>query len=350
MKTEREQKARMAADNLTAKQNSFERITEKACPQCNHVNDEGAFFCEECGAGLQKPTTCPKCNAPVQIRADICEMCGEWLLKGQCKFCYAHIADDEAFCGECGNPSEGVVCPTCGKLSIFDFCKTCGIPLSAQAKEMVRETSSNPDFQEIASIFEEFAGSCISLPQPENEPANITTAPYQPSQDDNRLHLKSYREASRKSVAATKPKSAIFSNEQKYRISRLNEEVLQEEERRRQEEERKRREAEERRRQEEERRRREEEERRQEAARKREEERRLQERLNEAMHQFRGKTFSTNQEARRFFMNLVAVLPGEVARQIPFNGLGWRCNAYDCVHDSPNDCADPSRGGVWFIR
>lgn len=355
MENERKQKTTRADDDFMTKQNSLERITEQACPQCRHVNDSGAFFCEECGTSLQKPATCPKCNATARIRADICEICGTWLLKGQCMFCYAPIADDEAFCGECGNPSEGIVCQICGKLSIFDFCKTCGIPLSAQAKEMLRKTTADPAFKDMSSFFKEFVNIGASSAKPENDPANITSAPYPNTsiQDDHALRLKSYREASNKLVAEYIPKpapKALFSGEQKARINRLNEEVFQEEERCRIEEERRRQEEERKRRKAEEQRRKEKERRKQETKRKQEEERRLQEHFNEAMRRFNGKTFSSSQKARRFFMAMIAGLPEEVSKKITNRGLGWRCNAYDCVHNSPSECSDPSRGGVWLIR
>ena len=333
----------------------LENSSELACPQCSHANEHGGTYCAECGAVLQQPAICPKCNAVARPRADICEVCSTWLLKGQCMFCYAHITEDEAFCGECGNPTAGVTCQRCGKLSIFDFCKSCGIPLSIQAKEMVQKTAHDPNFMEMVSLFEQLTSSDDLAPITTNTSAtvDVKTKPIFPPHDDQVLRLKAYREASQKSVAEPKPKSApkvLFSGDQKARISQLNEEVFQEEERRRIEEEKRRQEEERLRREAEERRRQEEERRRQEEARRREQERRVQAQLNEAMLKFRGKTFPDNQEARKFFMNIIAGLPDEIARKITSRGMGWRCNAYDNVHDSPLDCGDPSRGGVWLIR
>jgi hypothetical protein len=68
------------------------------------------------------------------------------------------------------------------------------------------------------------------------------------------------------------------------------------------------------------------------------------------MRSLSGKTFSSHQDARRFFMNLIAGLPEEVARKITDRGMSWRCNAYNSVHNSPGECADPSAGGVWLLR
>lgn len=255
-------------------------------------------------------------------------------------FCYAHIDEDQAFCGECGNSTSGIPCPRCGELSIFDFCKSCGIPLSIQAKEMVQETAKDPLFQEMASLIEQLGSSPIT--ESESAPIKADLVTIQKDHDDQVLRLKEYRESLSNPAMQHKPKpvpKALFSNDQKERISQLNEEVAQEEERRkieeerrRQEEERKRREAEERRRQEEER------------------QRKLQEQFNDVMRKHSGKTFSSSQEARRFFMNIIAGLPEEFVRKMTDRGMGWRCNFATCVHDSPGDCADPSQGGVWLIR
>lgn len=362
MKSEEKTKADQVGLEQTTKPPEIIDKVQNACPRCHYANETGAIFCEECGASLHQPAPCPHCGAPARPRADICEVCGEWLLKGQCKFCYAPIDDDEVFCGECGNPAAGIVCVKCGEMSIFDFCKTCGIPLSIQAKQMARETAENPAFQEIISLFEQISGIGAPISTSDIETVQVTTDPISTRMphDEHASKLKAYREASHISVTEHKPKSAtknLFSSDQKKSIGQLADEVAQEEERRRIEEERRRQE-EERRRQEEERKRREEEERRrqeaerrrQEEERRRERERKLQEQLSEAMSKLRGKTFSSNQEARRFFMNIIAGLPEEIAKKITNSGMSWRCNAYDCVHDSPNDCADPSRGGVWMIR
>lgn len=310
--------------------------TESACQSCSCVNSSSALFCEECGTALMQPAKCPKCGATARPRADICEVCGTWLLKGQCMFCYSHVEDGETFCGECGNPTDGISCPRCGKQSIFDFCASCGIPLSIQAKEMVRETASNPVFQDMISLFEQLTEveDPLLLPKVGSAPIKTDSVTVNKEQEDQGVRLKAYRESAFNPATHNKPKSAskpLFSSVQKERINQLNDDVAKEEERRI-EEERKRREDE-------------------ELKRKKEEARqlRLQEQLNEALRKLSVKTFYTNQGARRFFMNLIAGLPEEVARKIINRGMGWRCNAYGCVHSSPNECANPFSGGVWMI-
>lgn len=345
-----------------------ETTAESVCPSCACKNDSSANFCEECGTALHQPAHCPNCKAIARPHADICEVCGEWLLKGQCMFCYAPVDDGETFCGECGNPAAGITCQKCGKLSHFDFCSTCNIPLSYQAKAMVLAAADDPALLELAALFEGLAdaGKLTDSIVPISSEHVVESTPKQSQAasvaSEEALRLKAYRESQQKLkqehplAQPLQPKS-LFSSDQKERIRQLDNEVFQEEERRRieeerrQEEERRRlEEIERKRREEEERKRLEEERRRQEDERKREHERRLQQQLSDAMSKFSGKTFSSNQEARRFFMSIIAGLPEEIAKKITNHGMGWRCNAYGAVHDSPSGCADPSRGGVWLIR
>jgi hypothetical protein len=209
---------------------------------------------------------------------------------------------------------------------------------------MVQETVGDPLSREMASLFEQL--DSLPIPESESSPIKTDLVNGRNDHDDQVLRLKEYRDSQPNFATQHKPKSVpkvLFSNEQKERVGRLNEEVAQEEQRRKEvaqeeqrrkiiEEERKRREAEEQRRQEEER------------------QRKLQEQFNNAMRKLSGMTFSSNQEARRFYMNIIASLPEEVARKITDRVMGWRCNYADCVHASPGDCGDPSQGGVWLIR
>ena len=44
------------------------------CPSCQHENREQALFCEQCGAGLDRP--CPHCGKPARSEARFCDQCG----------------------------------------------------------------------------------------------------------------------------------------------------------------------------------------------------------------------------------------------------------------------------------
>ncbi len=48
------------------------------CPKCQHVNRDGAKFCEECGERLQPK--CLKCGAELRPNAKFCDECGEKVL------------------------------------------------------------------------------------------------------------------------------------------------------------------------------------------------------------------------------------------------------------------------------
>ncbi len=44
------------------------------CSSCQHENREQALFCEQCGAGLDRP--CPHCGKPARPEARFCDQCG----------------------------------------------------------------------------------------------------------------------------------------------------------------------------------------------------------------------------------------------------------------------------------
>ena len=56
------------------------------------------------------------------------------------------------------------------------------------------------------------------------------------------------------------------------------------------------------------------------------------------LNQMAQLTFSTGQEARRFF---------DASR--PSNSYVWECNFVHYVHPKPSDCAKPELGGKWVI-
>ena len=43
------------------------------CPRCQHANEAGAKFCEECGAPLAR--TCANCGRPLSSTAKFCPEC-----------------------------------------------------------------------------------------------------------------------------------------------------------------------------------------------------------------------------------------------------------------------------------
>lgn len=284
----------------------FEEEKEgKECPNCGAINELSAQFCAECGYNFSGERHCPKCGAKVSPNADICEVCGEWLLKGKCKFCYADIEEGATYCAECGNPAAGIVCPQCGNLSYFDFCKHCNIPLTPMAKKMVKDMKNDPAEQDLVNLLESY------IPEETKEVS---------SEKGELLKMKAYTEKMNKKTRKKKTFTPLFSERQKESIKEMDK--ITDEEIKRQEEEKRRRE-EERKRQEEERRRRAEEKRK---------------KLEALLDQMKNKTFSTNQEARRYYSS-----------HRPKNPSGWICNYSGMKHDRPEDCEDPAQGGHWVI-
>ena len=267
------------------------------CRTCGHENLDSSRFCAACGSSLGG--ACPRCHTPSLPGADICESCGLWLLAGQCPFCGQPVGADQTYCGQCGNEASGISCPSCGKRSTFDFCPHCAKPLSRQAEALVSTASSDPSQLALASLVRELR-TADALPCPHGPVAALASS----RQVDDARQLKAARQAVAQITHAPTYRPSfgpLFSDDQRQGISRLADQVAAEQARLRLEEQR--RLQEEIRQQEEaERKRREQEEDRQ----------RLLDKINKALSASRGKTFASHQEARRYFMSVVAGLPEEL--------------------------------------
>lgn len=307
------------------------------CRACGYENTDSARFCAACGSSIG--AGCPRCHTPPRPGADICESCGLWLLVGQCPFCGEPVGDDQPYCGHCGNEPGGISCEACGKRSTFDFCPNCAKPLSRRAQELVSTASSDPSQQALALLIQELR--TVHGTTPPSDPMPSAVLPRQASADEVR-QLKAARQAAVQLpyAPAHKPSaSPLFTDDQRQGISRLADHVTAEQARLKLEEER--------RLQEEKRQQEEAERRRREQA---EERQRLVDKINQALSTSRGKTFASHQEARRYFMSIVAGLPDELVRSLTSGGIRWRCHAYGNEHSSPAACADPAQGGVWLLH
>ncbi|MEQ1907570.1 MAG: zinc ribbon domain-containing protein [Vicinamibacterales bacterium] len=307
------------------------------CRACGHENPDSARFCEACGSSTS--AACPRCHKPPLPGADICESCGLWLLVGQCPFCTQPVGVDQTYCGHCGNEAAGISCSACGQRSPFDFCPNCAKPLSRQAQELINAASSDPSQHALASLVEELH-TVHAIPS-SHEFLPPAVLPRQASADEVRQMKAARQAAARVTQAPTHrpPADSLFTDDQRQGIGRLADQVTAEQARLKLEEERRRQEV--RRQQEEaERKRREQEEERQS----------LVDKINQALSASRGKTFASHQEARRYFMSVVAGLPDELVRSLTSGGIRWRCNAYGNEHSSPAGCAAPAQGGVWLLH
>jgi hypothetical protein len=238
---------------------------------------------------------CQNCSWGVSVTADICENCGDWLLKGKCNFCYTDVEEGQKFCAECGNPPEGINCHSCGKLSHFDFCPQCNIALTEQANESIELIANSIEFQNLITI---------------NENEIFNTNEITKQSDVELEKLKNYfskfseQNPKKKNVFAINdnPNCNVEQNlkavgQSKQNIKTKEKEILFEQQKEFQ--------------------------------------------AMKLLEDLRNKTFSNNQEARKFFGALKILLP-------TFIQIGWRCNAYGCIHNNPQDCADPAKGGTWL--
>lgn len=304
------------------------------CIECGHINSAGSNFCTECGSAITGARHCPSCHSTALPGADICEGCGTWLLRGRCKFCLADVAEDDAFCGTCGNPQAGITCPRCGSLSIFDFCRNCAIPLSREGSDQLARTRATPCQEELLAALQEIA----AIDERNNDrldQANGLSA-IKEAEADQLLQMRMVRERAAAGIAQVTDKvmqrKALFSADQREQIGLLGDQIKAEEERKRHEAERLRIEEERRRKVEEERR------------------RRLLEQVAGVLREMSAKTFPTSQAARRYYMGIVSALPEEARQLLSTSGsLRWRCNFANVEHADPGECGDPSQGGVWLV-
>ncbi|HPN39314.1 MAG TPA: zinc ribbon domain-containing protein [Melioribacteraceae bacterium] len=295
------------------------------CNNCGYNNEPNAKFCAECGANLSGALNCPNCGSNVSLEADICEACGTWLLEGKCCFCYAELSGNEKFCPECGNPTDGIICPNCGTHNIFDFCKKCNNPLTEAAHEELKKINENPYFQSLIKLGEELdylADDNINEAELQKQIAEaekqmaiekqkFEEAAKKEEQIQMMMRLEQYANKNsqgkrqEENKKPSEPPKQFISDTHLKAIERAKQ-TLQNAEQRKNDRINK--------------------------------ERQLQQELNK-MAQL---TFETSQEARRFFN---AVKP----RLYPAKPKYWLCNYANYQHpDGPAGCAEPKLGGYWI--
>ena len=133
------------------------------CPKCGTINDPDAMYCASCGA-LMRMDICPNCGTQIDPEADYCEACHHYIRTDVCSFCGAHLSDYEGYCPECGSPRGGIVCPTCHTMNDFAFCKQCGMPLTEEARQLVAQLKTIPEYKELLSLAREYSELEMRLP------------------------------------------------------------------------------------------------------------------------------------------------------------------------------------------
>jgi len=318
--------------NKSKVQNKSSVQNAGACPNCGAAIPNGALFCAECGFDFKQPLFCPNCGAKTSPGADICQVCKTWLLEGKCKFCYAELPPEAAFCPVCGNPKDGIVCPNCGKLSIFDFCSSCGKPLTENAIKTLELAKDDPDAKEIIDAVNQTANINSELAELEKL-LNSETAPDAP---DESAGDEPAPAPERKSLFSDTQLSAIMKmgeNRDTAVQNRIEEEKKAEEKARLAEEE-------ERKRQEQQRLAKlKQDQARKEALEK--QQAKAAAALNAIARKYAAKRFSTHQEARCWYLS----------HKFP-NAIGWLCNYTGTVHlypEGPNECGEPALGGCDYF-
>ena len=263
------------------------------CPLCETANELEASSGEERGHDLTGGKCCPRCGSSCPEGADICEACGEWLLEGQCKFCYAPLEEGDEFCGECGNPVDGIECPRCHNLSYFDFCQHCDIPLTEQAEQVIEELRSSEEL-----------GALIEALEHEDQPAGTTGE--QGHAELIREHTPRQQRPETRRTPAT-----LFS---KGGMSEVDAKIQQVQ---------------------------------QVATPQPKKARRT---APHALERIQQKTFANNQEARRFSGALKVLLPAVVKKRVSVT-VGWLCNEYQVLHpEGPQGCCAAHCGGRWIYE
>jgi hypothetical protein len=302
----------------------------QGCRQCSAPTVPGARFCTECGGSLIP--NCPACAAEV-LGGDFCQACGHWLLDGQCRFCYAGMADGGRFCEECGCNQSGLVCPRCQITGFFDFCTACGDAVSEKGQMLARQSVQDPALEQALQSMQQMQGQLARLADDEAPPDRPPqkTAPAAPARLIPRAALQTLKDmeaAAQAQQALDGERAAEVQAQARAAAEQASREAAQAQaDAQRQTG-------------------------RQEAIGQVQSARlSLSAQLREAQRQvealiktFESVTYATPQEARCSFMQLRSRLAA--LGKLP---TGWRCVAYNCVHETPNDCANPAAGGTWVF-
>jgi rubrerythrin len=229
------------------------------------------------------------------------------------------VEPGQKFCGNCGNPPEGIVCPHCGKLSHFDFCPNCQTPLTEQATATIELVRNSTEIQDLLRMRE-------SLPTPDPTVSESSTEQPQenPSEKFARYLAKVEKqqkdEPDADAAKETDEQQAKSTFEEKSTFADVSKNIDV-------------------------------------AARARKEaeeqqqntilEKQQEEKAKELLQKLREKQFKDNQEARRFYGALEVILPVLVQKKKKVK-IGWQCNAFGVIHQQPQECAKAESGGIWL--
>ncbi|MCR6722075.1 MAG: zinc ribbon domain-containing protein [Chitinophagaceae bacterium] len=245
---------------------------------------------------------CPSCNAPTKPGADICEACGTWLLQGKCRFCYAPFKSGQKFCGSCGNPPEGTNCKSCGTFTQFDFCPRCESPVSRRAAPFLEQLLANPELKKMQQEIQELP----STPSPQSDVVAKNNIDIQ-----NELE-KYFAKLEQKQPGKPASSSFEITNENRdfsQELQNSEESMVQQ------------------------------------IAQLSKENREI---ALQKIRELQDRAFSSNQEARLFYMSIKHAFP-KLRLNVCDSFLGWQCVFTKSIHtDGPSGCARPEMGGRWI--
>lgn len=257
----------------------------------------------------------------------------------QCRFCYAQLTDDAAFCSECGNDRKGLWCDRCQRESFFDFCGGCCEPLSLAARQMALQAPADSALSAAILALHLVSEKVLQATPSVSHAADPTgvTAPLQKAKSELDLEGASrifdqisHRESNEEQAARQATEAAhrmveaqrLAEQARLFAAQRVKERDAREQA-----------------------------EWTDELPRSTPETSMLSAQLREARERVKALldaseklTFADPQEARRHFMS--------VRQKLASTGFAprkWLCNFANCQHDNPNECADPSQGGRWLF-
>lgn len=294
---------------IEVKQQQQEVRQEKAlCANCRTPYTDADNFCPGCGKIL-KSNTCSQCGAVTEPNWEICPQCGQNLHAECCSFCGAATNNNDTFCPECGNPKTGITCPECHTLNFRSFCRKCNTPLNPLAHAALEQVRQSPQLQQAFAIAEELAKLEELLSQSSRDTTEEIKTPELSEEDRQFVNqykdlLAAFRGQKYEEIKdLPRPASSESKPQKKFSLNISDKE--------------------------------------------------------EAMAQYNAKLEEmkntlnamfpdpdmTPQMQRDYYTAIKVEITIKSKVKVK---IGWKCNAYNCVHSKPNECAEPFRGGVWI--
>lgn len=285
-----------------------DRATSHQCANCGESHTSADTYCPECGM-LLNAKVCFRCGAITEADWEICPQCGQNLQAEFCSFCGTTTNNKEAFCPECGNSKTGITCPACKTLNFRSFCRNCNHPLNASAHEVLRQIREKPELKKALAIAEELAAIEYFLHSSNRDEVTPEEIPELSNEDITFIQQykeilavfrgQEYQESVETTVSteATPKQRKTFS----LKVSGKEEALAQYNAK-------------------------------------------LEE-MKKTLNSMIPEPGMTPQMQRDYYTAVKIEIITKTKVKV-----GWKCNAYGCVHEKPNDCVEPFQGGTWIFE